>query len=116
MSLGGFYVVQNMPAGIIQGAARTEIICPDLITYRIIEYFVENILLFVVFSYLYSNISCSFIKTDRKSKYRGISMGNAIEISLLMYADDILLLGDTILEWQRKIRVLEELCENGGWK
>ena len=49
----------------------------------------------------------------RKSEYRGISMGNAIEIFLLMYADDIVLLGDTVLELQRKIRVLEEFC--GKW-
>ena len=32
----------------------------------------------------------------RKSEYRGISMGNAIEIFLLMYADDIVLLEDTV--------------------
>ena len=44
----------------------------------------------------------------RQSEFRGISMGNAIEIFLLMYADDIVLQGDTVLELQRKIRVLEE--------
>ena len=32
----------------------------------------------------------------RKLEYRGISMGNAIEIFLLMYADDIVLLEDTV--------------------
>ena len=45
----------------------------------------------------------------RKSEYRGISKGNTIEIFLLMYADDIAL-GDTVLELQKKIRVLEEFC------
>ena len=39
-------------------------------------------------------------------------MGNAIEIFLLMYV----LLGDTVLELQRKIRVLEEFCKNWGMK
>ena len=52
----------------------------------------------------------------RKSEYRGISMGNAIEIFLLMHADDIVLLGDTVLELQRKIRVPEEFCEKWRWK
>ena len=33
-------------------------------------------------------------KMLKKSKFRGISMGNAIEVFLLMYADDIVLLGD----------------------
>ena len=45
-------------------------------------------------------------------------MGNAIEIFieifLLMYADDIVILGDTVLELQRKIRVLEKFCEEWG--
>ena len=50
----------------------------------------------------------------RKLEYKGISMGNAIEIFLLMYADDIVLLGDTVLELQRKIRVLEEFCIKWG--
>ena len=31
-----------------------------------------------------------------------------------MYADDIVLLGDTVLELQRKIRVLEKFCEKWG--
>ena len=29
-------------------------------------------------------------------------MGNAIEVFLLMYADDIILLGDTVLGYSRK--------------
>ena len=52
----------------------------------------------------------------RKSEYRGISMGNATEIFLFMYADDIVLLGDTVLVLQGKIGVLEEFSKNGGWK
>ena len=43
----------------------------------------------------------------KKSKYRGITMGNAIEVFLLMYADDIVLVGDTVLELQRKISIVE---------
>ena len=38
----------------------------------------------------------------RQSEFKGISMGNAIETFLLMYADNIVLLGDTVLELQRK--------------
>ena len=51
-----------------------------------------------------------------QSEFRGISMGNATEIFLLMYADDIVISGDTVLELQRKIRVLEKFCEKWGWK
>ena len=50
----------------------------------------------------------------KKSKFRGISMGNAIEVFLLMYADDIVLLGDTVLELQRKISMLENFCDKWG--
>ena len=50
----------------------------------------------------------------QQSKFRGISMGNAIEIFLLMYVDDIVILGDTVLELQRKIGVLEKFCEKWG--
>ena len=39
-------------------------------------------------------------------------MGNAIEVHLLMYADDIVLAGDTVL--QRKINILEIFCETWG--
>ena len=54
----------------------------------------------------------------RQSEFGGIniSIGNTIEIFLLMYADDIVLLGDTVLELQRKIRALKEFCEKWGWK
>ena len=44
-------------------------------------------------------------KMLKKSKFRGISVGNAIEVFLLMYADDIVLLGDTVLELQKKINI-----------
>ena len=50
----------------------------------------------------------------RKSECRGISIANAIEIFQLMYADDIVLSGDAVLELQRKIGVLEEFCEKWG--
>ena len=41
-------------------------------------------------------------------------MGNAIEVFLLMYADDVVLVGDTVLELQRKINILEIFCEKWG--
>ena len=50
-------------------------------------------------------------KMLKKSKFRGISLGNAIEVFLLMYADDIVLLGDTVLELQKKINILEKFCD-----
>ena len=50
----------------------------------------------------------------KRSEYRGISMGNAIEVFLLLYADDIVLVADTVLELQRKIRVLEKFCDKWG--
>ena len=45
----------------------------------------------------------------KKSKFRGISMGNAIEVFLLMHADNIVLLGNIVLELQKKINILEKL-------
>ena len=42
-------------------------------------------------------------------------MGNAIEIFLLMYVDDIVLVGDTVLELQRKINIQEIFCEKWGY-
>ena len=47
-------------------------------------------------------------KMLKKSKFREISIGNAIEVFLLMYADDIVLLGDTVFELQKKINILEK--------
>ena len=41
-------------------------------------------------------------------------MGNAVEVFLLMYADDIVLLGDTVLELQKKINILEKFCDEWG--
>ena len=48
-------------------------------------------------------------KVLKKSKFRVISMGNAIEIFLLMYVDNIVLY--TVLELQKKINVLEKFCD-----
>ena len=48
----------------------------------------------------------------KKSKYRGITIGNAIEVFLLMQMT--VLAGDTVLELQRKINVLEIFCEKWG--
>ena len=36
-------------------------------------------------------------KMLKNSKFRGISVGNAIEVFFLMYADDIVSLGNTVL-------------------
>ena len=41
-------------------------------------------------------------------------MGNAIEVFLLLCADDIFLVADTVLELQRKIRVLEQFFDKWG--
>ena len=50
----------------------------------------------------------------KKSKYRGITTGNVIEVFLLMYADHIVLVGDTVLELQRKINILEICYKKWG--
>ena len=50
----------------------------------------------------------------KRSEYRGISMGNALEAFLLLYADDIVLVADTVLELQRKVRVLEKFRDKLG--
>ena len=50
----------------------------------------------------------------KRSEYRGISVGNAIEVFLLSYADDIVLVADTVLKLQRKICVLETFCDKWG--
>ena len=50
----------------------------------------------------------------KKSKFKGILMGNTIEVFLLMYVDDIVLLGDTVLELQKKINMLEKFCDKWG--
>ena len=50
-------------------------------------------------------------KMLKRSKFGGISMGNEVEVVLLMYADDIVLLGDTVFELQQKINILEKVCD-----
>ena len=47
----------------------------------------------------------------RRSEYIGISTGDAIEVFLLLYADDIVLVADTVLELQRKICIFEQFCD-----
>ena len=54
-------------------------------------------------------------KMLKKWKFRGFSMGIAIEVLILMYADNIVLLGDTVLELQMKINMLEKFI-SGVWK
>ena len=49
-----------------------------------------------------------------RSEYRGIFVGNAIEVFLLLYVDDIVLVADTVLELQRKIHVVEQFCDKWG--
>ena len=41
-------------------------------------------------------------------------MGNAIEVFLLLYVDDVVLVAETALELQRKLRVLEKFCDKWG--
>ena len=53
-------------------------------------------------------------KMLKKSKFMGISVANAIEVFLLMYVDDIVLLGDTVSELQKKINILEKFCDKWG--
>ena len=53
-------------------------------------------------------------KMLRKLKFRGTSIGNAIEVFLPMYADDIVFLGDTVIELQKNINILEKLCDKWG--
>ena len=50
----------------------------------------------------------------KRSEYRGISMGNAIEVFLLLHVDDIVLVVDAVLELQRKERALEKFCNKWG--
>ena len=49
-----------------------------------------------------------------KSRYRGITIGNVIEVFLLMYADDIVFVVNTVLGLERKINILEIFCEKWG--
>ena len=38
-------------------------------------------------------------------------MGNAAEVFLFLYADDIVLVVDKVLERQRKIQIVEKFCD-----
>ena len=49
------------------------------------------------------------------SEFRGIHVWEATEVLLLMYADDIVLVGETI-QLQRKINILEQFCRKYGMK
>ena len=44
----------------------------------------------------------------KRSEHRETSMGNAIEVFLLLYGDDIVSVVDKVLELQMNIRVLEK--------
>ena len=52
----------------------------------------------------------------KHNRILGITMGNAIKVFLYMYASDIGLAGDTVLELhsQRKINILKIFCEKWG--
>ena len=51
----------------------------------------------------------------KRSEYRRISMGNAIEVFLLLCADDIVLVADTVLELQRYIYTPSlKICDKWG--
>ena len=53
-------------------------------------------------------------KLLKKSKHRGITMGNVIEVYLLMYADDIVLVGDTVLELQTENKYPGDILQKVG--
>ena len=53
-------------------------------------------------------------KEQKNSDCRGISLASAAEIFLLMYADDIALIADTLVELQRKLKALESFCQKWG--
>ena len=50
------------------------------------------------------------------SEFRGVHIWEATEVLLLMYADDIVLVGETIIQLQRKINILEKFCRKYGMK
>ena len=54
-------------------------------------------------------------KMLKKSKYRGITMGNVIEVYLLMNADDIILVGDTVLELQTENKYPRDILQKVGY-
>ena len=53
-------------------------------------------------------------KELQNSNCRGISLASAVGIFLLMYADDIALIADTLVEFQRKLKALESFCQKWG--
>ena len=55
-------------------------------------------------------------KMLERSKLRRTSMENATEVFLAMYADHIVLLGDTTLELQKKKISLKNSVISGAWK
>ena len=50
------------------------------------------------------------------SKFRGIHIWEATEVLLLMYAEDIVFVGETIIQLQRKINILEKFYRKHGMK
>ena len=50
------------------------------------------------------------------SESKGINVWEATEVLLLMYADDIVLIGEAIIQLQRKINILEQFCRKYGMK
>ena len=50
------------------------------------------------------------------SEFKGIHVWEATEVLLLMYADDIVLVGETVIQLQRKINILEQFCKKHGMK
>ena len=51
-----------------------------------------------------------------KSRSKRIVFDRCTELKVLMYADDVVILGDTVLELQRKIKVLELFCTKWGMR
>ena len=52
----------------------------------------------------------------QKAETKGLFLIDAPELKVLMYADDVVILGDTVLELQRKIKVLELFCTKWGMR
>ena len=50
------------------------------------------------------------------SEFKRIHVWEATEVLFLMYADDIVLVGETIIQLQRKINILEQFCRKYGMK
>ena len=53
-------------------------------------------------------------KELKNSNCRGISLASAVGIFLLMYAHDVALIADTLVELQRKLKALESFCQKWG--